>query len=79
MFYENKVQQGSQNIALVLTFQFSYTKYKICIGEETLTLTASLALSRATYLFIYGTPILGKGNLTAPFQTSRDPSPDSYI
>ena len=31
------------------------------------------------HFFIYGTPILGKANLTTPFQRSRDPFPDRYI
>ena len=31
------------------------------------------------HLFIYDTPIPRKGNLTTPFQTSRDPFPDTYI
>ena len=30
----------------------------------------------STNLFIYGTPILGKGNLTTPFQTCRNPFPE---
>lgn len=68
MYNENKVQQGSQNIELLATLQFSSTEYKICNDEEILTFTLSLAL------ICDDTQILGKCNFTTPFQKIGAPS-----
>ena len=36
-------------------------------------------LINSGHIFLFGTPILGIGNLTTPFQTSRDSFPDRFI
>ena len=36
-------------------------------------------LTNSGHIFLFGTPILGIGNLTTPFQTSRDSFPDRFI